>query len=104
MHKYYDYDVVTHSPEYQQLMAKRKHIAVLLTLVVTLSYFGFIFLLAFDPKLLGTTPEGSVVSVGIMVGLGLIAGTFLVTWLYVRYANAHIEPLVTHLHETFRDK
>ena len=104
MHKYYDYHAVTTSPEYIQLMAKRKHIAWVLTLVVTLSYFSFIFLLAFDPKSLGATIEGSVVSLGLMLGLALIAGTFVVTWLYVRYANKHIEPLVKHLHETFRDK
>lgn len=69
---------------------RRFRIAITLTLVMMVVYFGFILLVAFDPKLLGVvlTPG---LSVGILLGAGVILVAWVLTGAYVRWANDHYD-------------
>ncbi len=46
-------------------------------------YFGFILLIAFDPKFLGTPIGSGVMTIGIPVGLFVIVAAFVLTGIYV---------------------
>ena len=58
-------------------------------------YFGFILVIAFAPKVLGTPIGGGVMTVGIPVGLFVIGSAFVLTGIYVRRANSEFDSM-TH--------
>ncbi len=72
------------------LAAARWRIAIILTVAMVLIYFGFIALIAFNRDLLAhrLTPG---LSVGIVLGALVIVASWLLTWVYVRWANRHYD-------------
>ncbi len=70
-----------------RIAAKRWRIAVVLTTLMLLAYFGFILLIAFDKPLMGTLLASGRVSLGILIGAGVIVSAWLLTGIYVRWAN-----------------
>jgi len=85
------------SGEIRTLARRRWRIAIALTATMIVIYFGFIALIAFDKTLLATR-IGTGLSLGILLGALVIVASWLLTWWYVRWANAHYDP---HL-ETLR--
>ena len=86
------------SADLQTVAAARARIATALTVVMMAVYFGFILLIAYDKPLLGTilTPG---LSVGIVLGTLVIAVAWLVTWIYVRWANRHYDTAIARLRQ-----
>ena len=74
----------------RRLAAQRWRIAASLTLVVIVVYFGFIALVAFNKPLLAS-PVTEGLSLGILLGAFVIVISWLLTWFYVRWANAHYD-------------
>ena len=72
-------------------MDRRKHFAWALSAAMLVIYFGFILVIAFAPKVLGTPIGGGVMTVGIPVGLFVIGSAFVLTGIYVRRANSEFE-------------
>jgi uncharacterized membrane protein (DUF485 family) len=70
--------------------AARWRIAILLTTTMMVVYFGFILLVAFNKPLLGTPLAGGL-SLGMLLGVLVIAAAWVLTWLYVRWANTHYD-------------
>lgn len=68
------------------LARSRWSIAITLTALVVVTYFGFIALVAFRKPLLGrqVTPG---LSLGILLGALVIVVSWLLTWAYVSWAN-----------------
>lgn len=64
--------------------------AILLTTTMMVVYFGFILLVAFNKPLLGT-PLVAGLSLGMLLGVLVIATAWALTWLYVRWANTHYD-------------
>ena len=56
-------------------------------------YYGFILLVAFGKELLATRIGDGVTTVGIPLGLGVIAFTIAITAYYVRRANSEFDTL-----------
>jgi uncharacterized membrane protein (DUF485 family) len=74
--------------ELEGLSAARWRIAISLTLLMLAVYVGFILLVAFDKPLLGHVIVPGL-SVGILLGIGVIIVAWVLTWWYIRWANAH---------------
>ena len=70
--------------------AARWRIAVSLTIAMMVVYFGFILLVAFSKPLLGTQLVPGL-SLGMALGAGVILVAWLLTWVYVRWANRHYD-------------
>ena len=72
------------------LHAARWKLAVSLTAIMVCVYFGFVLLIAYDKPLMGRllTPG---LSVGIVLGALVIVVTWLLMWVYVRWANRHYD-------------
>ena len=70
------------------LSAARWRIAISLTLIMLTVYVGFILLVAFNKPLLGYVIVPGL-SLGILLGVIVIAIAWLLTWWYIRWANAH---------------
>ena len=72
------------------LAQRRWRIAITLTIAMIVIYFGFIALIAFDKTLLGTR-IGTGLSLGILLGALVIVASWILTWIYVRWTNAHYD-------------
>jgi uncharacterized membrane protein (DUF485 family) len=68
------------------LAATRWHIALTLTAVMIVLYFGFIALIAYDRPVLAVLVAPGL-TVGILLGALLIVVSWLLTFGYVRWAN-----------------
>jgi uncharacterized membrane protein (DUF485 family) len=89
-------DRIKNDPDFLKLVSERSRFAWILTIIMLVIYFGFVLIIAFDPSFLGTPLfEGSVTTIGIPIGIGVILSAFILTGLYVRRANSEFDEL-TH--------
>jgi uncharacterized membrane protein (DUF485 family) len=76
--------------------AARWRIAISLTIAMMVVYFGFILLVAFNKPLLGTLLIPGL-SLGMLLGVFVIICAWVLTWVYVRWANRHYDASVLEL-------
>lgn len=86
-------DKIQQSESFQTLVKHRSGLALKLTLVMLLIYFGFIALIAFDPSFFKTIVIGSNITIGVPMGVGIILAAFILTGIYVRKANSDFDAL-----------
>jgi uncharacterized membrane protein (DUF485 family) len=83
------------------LARQRWRIAVALSLIMILVYFGFVLLIAFDkPRLAWLVAPG--LSVAVLLGVLVIVATWIITWIYARWANGHMDRRVVELRSADR--
>jgi uncharacterized membrane protein (DUF485 family) len=89
---------IQNNPKYHQLIKERDSLAWTLTVLVLVIYFGFILMVAFAPAFL-TTPISatSVIPVGLLIGVGVIVASVVLTGIYVRRANSTFDPLIREI-------
>ena len=87
------------SSQLRALADARNKIAIILTITMMVIYFGFIVLVAFDKALLGRLVVPGL-SLGILLGALVIVASWLLTWIYVRWANAHYDTALTAMGRT----
>lgn len=80
----------------ERIAARRARVAGALTAAVMAVYFGFILLIAYAKPLLATQLRPGL-SLGIALGALVIVISWLLTWLYVRWANRHYDAAVDEL-------
>jgi uncharacterized membrane protein (DUF485 family) len=88
-------DIPSHST-LEAVSAARWRIAIALTLAMMAAYFGFILLVAFNKPLLGTRVATGL-SLGMLLGALVIVVAWALTWIYIRWANAHYDTSIRHL-------
>jgi uncharacterized membrane protein (DUF485 family) len=77
-----------------ELATARWRLSVLLTATMTLVYVGFILLIAFAKPLLARVVVPGL-SVGILLGVLVIAVAWTIIVIYVRWANGHYDTAVS---------
>ena len=82
--------------EIGRLAARRWRVALWLTAAMLAVYFGFILLVAFAKPLMGSPVAGHL-TLGILLGVLVIVAAWLLTWIYVRWANRHYDAAVRDL-------
>jgi uncharacterized membrane protein (DUF485 family) len=80
----------------EAVAAARWRIAIGLSVAMMALYFGFILLVAFGKDVLGTILVPGL-SVGILLGALIIVAAWILTWIYVRWANTHYDRSVDGL-------
>jgi uncharacterized membrane protein (DUF485 family) len=85
----------------RELDRARWRMALALTCAMVVIYFGFIALVAFGRPVLAiqVTPG---LSLGILLGALVIVASWVLTWVYVRWANSVYDPAVRALLESRR--
>ena len=78
------------------LSRQRWRIAMALSAVMFVVYFGFVLLIAFDKPLVAQLLMPGL-SLGILLGALVIVATWIVTWIYVRWANDHMDRRIGEL-------
>jgi uncharacterized membrane protein (DUF485 family) len=105
-------DRLLSSHEFRQLVARRWRMSLVLTVVLFVLYYGYILLIAFNKPFLAVhgprnprpvaaeaRPDFSV-PLGIPLGAAVIAGSWVLTALYVVWANRHYDPEVARLRDS----
>lgn len=91
-------DRIKTDPDFHHLVSVRSKFAWTLTIVMLVIYFGFVLTIAFDPSILGTPlSTGSVTTIGIPIGVGVIISAFILTGIYVRRANGEFDELTAKI-------
>jgi uncharacterized membrane protein (DUF485 family) len=80
----------------EAVAAVRRRVAIWLTAVMLVVYFTFILLIAFDKSLMARRITDGL-SLGILLGVVVVFATWVVTWVYVAWANRHYEPIIQQL-------
>jgi len=85
-------DRITANPKFLEFVALRNNYSILMAIVSAAAYYGFILLVAFNPGLLAAKiGQGYTTSLGVPIGVGVIAFTIILTWIYVRRANTEFD-------------
>ena len=85
-----------HHDELTRVAAARWRIAIALTGAMMTVYFGFILLVAYNKPLLGVQVAPGL-SLGILLGALVIVSAWVLTWIYVRWANRHYDERIRNL-------
>ena len=78
---------------FRDLTRARRRVAIALTAAMIALYFGFIALIAFNKQFLARKLTDGL-SVGILLGALVIVISWLLTWFYVRWANANYDTVL----------
>ena len=78
------------------LTLARRKVSIILTGAMIVLYFGFIGLIAFDKQLLARKLTAGL-SLGIVLGALVIVISWLLTWFYVRWANANYDTVLREI-------
>ena len=82
------------NPKFLQFVSIRNNYSIIMTILMMIVYFGYILLIAFNKPFLATkVSAGSVMSVGIPMGLGVLVFTIIITAIYVRRANTEFDAM-----------
>jgi uncharacterized membrane protein (DUF485 family) len=87
---------MTRTEQLQRLDAARRRVAGTLTAVMIVMYSAFILLIAYAKALLTRTVVPGL-SVGILLGVLVILVSWLLIWIYARWANTHYDTAIANL-------
>lgn len=82
------------SPEFQDLRQRLRRFVFPMSAFFLIWYALYVILGAFAHDFMATKVWGDI-NVGLLIGLGQFLTTFVITGLYVRYANRVIDPRAT---------
>ena len=84
------------SPEFKRMVTKRWTFSVILTLVLFVMYYGYIVLIAVNKPFMAQK-IGEVTTLGIPLGVAVILLSWVLTAIYVVWANTVHDPEVRKL-------
>jgi uncharacterized membrane protein (DUF485 family) len=87
----HDYLAVQASPEFQELRSRLRRFVFPMSALFLVWYFAYVLLGAFAHDFMAIKVWGNI-NVGIIVGLGQFVSTFVITAIYVRFANRELDP------------
>lgn len=88
------YERVRRNPKFHELVRRRSRLALLLSAVVLVGYYGFMMVVAFAPDLLQKPlSDESSLSVGFPIGAAIIILSWLLTGVYSHFANGSFQDL-----------
>ena len=95
-----DLQRIQDNPAFRQLASERTRFGAGMSVGMAVAYFSYIVTIAFWPRLLGLPLwHGTIITWGILIGVGLIALGFVLTAIYVRRANSRFDHLNQRLME-----
>ncbi len=94
------YLTVQESPEFQELRRRYRGWVLPVAAGALVWYFVYVALAAYAPGFMGHPVLGNI-NVGLVLGLLQFVSTFVVTGLYIRYANRVLDPVSERLRDEF---
>ena len=93
-----DFIEMQKSPQFSELRGSYRKFAFPMTVAFFVWYVLYVVMAVFMPDFMGQSLGGNW-NVGLVFGLLQFATTFLITWIYVKYANKNIEPRAAAIRE-----
>ncbi|GGK65688.1 DUF485 domain-containing protein [Nocardia camponoti] len=93
-----DFLAVQASPEFQELRTRLRRFIFPMTAIFLTWYFVYVLLGAYAHDFMAHKVVGNI-NVGLLLGLGQFVSTFLITGLYVRFANRELDPRAAAIRE-----
>ena len=90
------YAEVQQSTEYQELRRRFRRFVFPMTALFLAWYFLYVLMSSFAVDFMSTKVFGEI-NIGLIFGLLQFVSTFLIAWLYGRYAGRNIDPLADDL-------
>jgi uncharacterized membrane protein (DUF485 family) len=79
------------SPEFQELRNRLRRFVFPMSALFLIWYFAYVLLGAFAHDFMAIKVWGNI-NVGLLIGLGQFVSTFLISGMYVRFANRDVDP------------
>lgn len=98
------YDRVKVNPKFKELVAKRSRFGWQLSIIMLVVYYSFILVIAFSPSTFAQKIGDGVTTLGIPVGLAVIAIAFILTGIYTKRANGEFDDLTHQIKEEARSQ
>ena len=92
-HSDIDWEAVERSPEFRELVKRKKSFVVPATLFFLVWYFGFIFLAGYAGDFMGREFITDGLTVGYVLALSQFVMTWVLGWLYLRRSDKEFDPL-----------
>ena len=84
--------------DFKSLVSQKNVISWILTVLELVLYFGFIALIAFNkPFLAEKLTAGKATTIGIPIAVGTILGSWVLTGIYIFWANTKYDKMVKNL-------
>jgi uncharacterized membrane protein (DUF485 family) len=84
--------------DFKSLSSQKNTISIILTILELVLYFGFIALIAFNKPFLASKISGAI-SIGIPIAVATIFFSWVLTGIYIRWANTKYDVLVKKVKE-----
>jgi uncharacterized membrane protein (DUF485 family) len=94
-----NWEAVERSPEFRELVKRKKAFVIPATLFFMAWYFGFIVLAGYAPDFMGREFISDGLTVGYMLALSQFVMTWLLGWMYLRNADREFDPLAVRARE-----
>lgn len=85
---------ILEDPDFKALYGKRMSIAWTLTVLELMLFYGFVYLVSYNKPFLATKMSGSVTTIGIPIAVATIFFSWVLTGIYVFWANSTYDGLV----------
>lgn len=91
---------IQNNPKFHELVKRRNSLGWILSIIECIMYFGFTMMIAFTPGIL-TAPiaSDSVIPMGMLLGVGIIVASCILTGIYVYKANNTFDPIIHEIIE-----
>lgn len=91
---------ILNDSEFKSLAKRKNSISIILTILELVLYFGFIALIAFNKPFLASKISGSsAISIGIPIAVATIVLSWVLTGIYIHWANTKYDVLVKKIKE-----
>jgi len=87
---------IIESPDFKRLVSLRWTVSMVLLTVLFVTYYGYILLIPYAPDFM-KSKIGEVTTMAIPLGIGVIVVAFVLTAVYVIWANSSYDPEVERL-------
>jgi|SRR5450631_2569257 uncharacterized membrane protein (DUF485 family) len=89
---------ILNNPKYRHLIKQRDSLAWILTACVLVIYFSFVLAVAFGAGfLIQPISDTSVIPYGMLVGVGVIVVSIILTGVYVYECNSKFDPIIDEI-------
>jgi len=90
------YEQVQASPEFADLRSRLRRFVFPMSAVFLIWYLLYVLAASYAPEFMATKVAGNI-NIGLIFGLLQFVSTFVITTVYVRYANKNLDPAAERL-------
>ena len=96
------YEEVQSSPEFADLRSRLRRFVFPMSAAFLVWYLIYVLLASYAPEFMAVKVVGNI-NIGLIIGLMQFVSTFVITTVYVRYANNYLDPAAERLRKRVED-